>query len=209
MTRPSQADIYAALAAQSSSSFRKPAAPTAPYSAFPDPSSELITPSGSGPSRVNCTRVYCPREGCGSLILMDRAGEVLESDVEVLPYHTGSPFPPPNFPPSSPEKASATKLHYLYIPSPFHFENIGYSRPDKSMALPPGSPGLQGVPSGSGQSKGVEGNGKGKVKWLICAECDLGPVGWGFEGMEGGWVDMRRVRYPAPAAASAEKEKEE
>jgi hypothetical protein len=36
-----------------------------------------------------------------------------------------------------------------------------------------------------------------KVKWLICAECDLGPVGWGFEGGKEAWVALDRVRYGA------------
>jgi hypothetical protein len=39
---------------------------------------------------------------------------------------------------------------------------------------------------------------KGKVKWLICAECDLGPVGWSFEGGKESWVAMERVRYAKP-----------
>jgi hypothetical protein len=39
---------------------------------------------------------------------------------------------------------------------------------------------------------------KGKVKWLICAECDLGPVGWSFEGGKESWVAVERVRYAKP-----------
>jgi hypothetical protein len=55
--------------------------------------------------------------------------------------------------------------------------------------------------------KAVGGDGKGKVKWLICAECDLGPLGWGFEGGQEAWVDMRRVRYTALAPGEGEREK--
>ena len=59
------------------------------------------------------------------------------------------------------------------------FENIGYSRPsDKSLS--DHAPGMQ--------------SGK-KVKWLICAECDLGPVGWSFEGGDESWLAVDRVRY--------------
>lgn len=84
------------------------------------------------------------------------------------------------------EKETAPPQHlYLNVPTPFQFENIGYSRPDKSTVLPTGTPGLTGI----------GGDGKGKVKWLICAECDMGPLGWGFEGSQDGWIDMRRVRY--------------
>lgn len=79
--QPSQADIYAALAAQSS--FRKPAAPTSAFTSFSDPSTELIS-SASSSSRVNSRRVYCPREGCGSLLLLEKAGEVVEAPVDVV-----------------------------------------------------------------------------------------------------------------------------
>lgn len=86
MAQPSQADVFAALSAQGS--FRKPAKPSAPFSAFSDPSTELITSAGAsaeaGSSRVNATRVYCPREGCGSLILLENAAKVVESQIEVV-----------------------------------------------------------------------------------------------------------------------------
>lgn len=61
------------------------------------------------------------------------------------------------------------------------FENIGYSRPS-TVSLPPQAPGVE--------------LGK-KVKWLICAECDLGPIGWSFEGGEESWLSADRVRYGA------------
>ena len=81
MTQPSQADIYAALASQSS--FRKPAPPTAAYDTFSDPATQLIESGPSG-SRVNKTRVYCPREGCGSLILLEKAGEVVQTGQNIV-----------------------------------------------------------------------------------------------------------------------------
>lgn len=61
------------------------------------------------------------------------------------------------------------------------FENVGYSRP-ASMTLPPNAP---GVKDASGR----------KVKWLICSECDLGPIGWSFEGSQDSWLSAERVRY--------------
>ena len=60
------------------------------------------------------------------------------------------------------------------------FENIGYSRPSETMSLPAGAPGMD--------------SGK-QVKWLICAECDLGPVGWSFQGGQESWLSADRVRY--------------
>lgn len=66
------------------------------------------------------------------------------------------------------------------------FENIGYSRPS-DKTLPSDAPGME--------------SGK-KVKWLICAECDLGPVGWSFEGGQESWLDVGRLRYGEPAQKS-------
>ena len=60
------------------------------------------------------------------------------------------------------------------------FENIGYSRPSDIRTLPLTAPG----------------NGPdAKVKWLICAECDIGPIGWSFEGGNDSWLVADRVRY--------------
>lgn len=61
------------------------------------------------------------------------------------------------------------------------FENVGYSR-SGDIALPSTVPRLE-------QDKGR------KVKWLICAECDLGPVGWSFEGGQDSYLAVDRVRY--------------
>lgn len=67
------------------------------------------------------------------------------------------------------------------------FENIGFSK-ESDMALPPGAPGADGA------------RGK-KVKWLICAECDLGPIGWSYEGGSEAWLGADRVRYGEVAKA--------
>jgi hypothetical protein len=88
-----------------------------------------------------------------------------------LPTEPGSPF-------------AATGAAYWHITgSPFAFDNIGFSRPDASTALPAALPGLADA--------------KGKVKWLICAECDLGPIGWSFEGGSEAWLAVDRLRYSA------------
>jgi hypothetical protein len=60
------------------------------------------------------------------------------------------------------------------------FENMGYSRPSANLQLGPGAPGLE--------------SGK-KVKWLSCADCDLGPLGWSYEGGDESWLSVQRVRY--------------
>lgn len=96
--QPSQADILAALSSQSSFRKRQPLQ-TAPFASFAGPLTELVTGGGgsqtadaaderhAGPSRYNARKVYCFRESCGSLILMDGVGEVVETAEAVVSYH--------------------------------------------------------------------------------------------------------------------------
>ncbi|WRT63216.1 uncharacterized protein IL334_000119 [Kwoniella shivajii] len=172
MSQPTQAEIFAALSAQSSGSFKRSQPPTQPYTAFDSDSNpkDQLTTSQNG-KIMNSKRIYCPREGCGSVILLDGIGEWVEVEGSILPDDPTSPFP-----------SSSSPHAYWSIPSgPFAFENIGFSRPDISNPLPAFTP--KDVP------------GQGKVKWLICAECDLGPLGWSYEGGKGAWLDIKRLRY--------------
>lgn len=54
------------------------------------------------------------------------------------------------------------------------FENVGFSR---------------NVQRREGEEKAT--------KFLICADCDLGPLGWSVEGSQEAWVGVERVRYAA------------
>ncbi len=104
-----------------------------------------------------------------------------------IPTEEKSPLPPS---PSLPNQSASTQTAYWHIPgSPMSFENIGFSRPSP-MTLPPTGPGVEGA--------------KGKVKFLICAECDLGPVGWSFEGGDEAWLAVERVRYGLWASEKGE-----
>jgi hypothetical protein len=137
LAQPNQAAVYAALAAQSS--FRKPRAPTAAYSSFAQPQSELISASSAGSSsRVNSRRVYCSREACGSLILLEKAGDVVEASVDVvslpttwqdrldvlltrqLPHDAASPFDRPANGPADDAKSEKAQKCYLHVP---HFNS--------------------------------------------------------------------------------------
>ena len=127
-----------------------------------------------------------------------------------LPDDPSSPFP-------SQSPASPSNKHlYLRVPTAFEFENIGYSRPasgDASTLLPSSAPGLAEATPGAtitpadtshqgGEATAARGKGQGqgvKVKWLICADCDLGPIGWGYEGGKEAYLDMRRCRYALEA----------
>ncbi|CAE6527153.1 unnamed protein product [Rhizoctonia solani] len=74
--------------------------------------------------------------------------------------------PQPEFPVSLPDGPTGW---WLVKPSPMQFENIGFSR-------------------------AVGGN--GGIKYLSCAECDLGPLGWCVEsGPTEFWVNAGRVGY--------------
>jgi hypothetical protein len=41
-----------------------------------------------------------------------------------------------------------------------------------------------------------------RIKWLICADCDLGPLGWSYEGGSEAWIAADRLRY-SPLAFDA------
>jgi hypothetical protein len=83
-TEPSQADIMAALQA---GSFRSKApASSSLYADISDPVNSLT--QGEGSSKTNSRKIYCFREGCGSVILQKGAATYLESSstiVTILP----------------------------------------------------------------------------------------------------------------------------
>ncbi|KAG7553573.1 hypothetical protein FFLO_03005 [Filobasidium floriforme] len=54
------------------------------------------------------------------------------------------------------------------------FENIGFTRNVKV------------------EDKGQQKEG---LKWLICAECDIGPLGWCYEGETEAWLSPSRLKY--------------
>lgn len=62
------------------------------------------------------------------------------------------------------------------------FDNIGYSRaaPEPLHADTPGHD--AGKPH----------------KFLICAECDLGPLGWAYDGSQDSYLAADRLRYSHP-----------
>ncbi|WVF66540.1 hypothetical protein IAT40_001280 [Kwoniella sp. CBS 6097] len=210
-SEPSQADIFAALAAQASGTFPRPGQNTrkSPYAEFvesaaegggPSPE-EALTTSGSGlkgEKGLNARRIYCTREGCGSVILSERVGDWTVFEGAVLPDDPASPF-------SASSSTSASTLttngvpHWHVPQSPFAFDNIGFSKPDLNNPDPlpsfvprPGQPRAQ-APEGTVAAPGFTGS--AKVKWLICAECDLGPIGWSWEGGNEAWLAVDRVTY--------------
>ncbi|WWC90186.1 uncharacterized protein L201_005119 [Kwoniella dendrophila CBS 6074] len=188
MSQPSQAEIFAALQAQSSGSFKRNQPKTFTYDSFLQqqqeedssikPIDQLVNKSESlkGDQRLNNRRIYCPRDGCGSLILMDGVGDLIQiEEGSILPDDPASPF-----------SQSSKPYSYWYISSgPFAFENIGFSRPDKTNLNP--------LPTYTPND--INDKTQGKVKYLICAECDLGPLGWSFDGGKAAWLDCKRVRY--------------
>ncbi|KAH7920129.1 acyl-CoA N-acyltransferase [Leucogyrophana mollusca] len=132
----------------------------------------VTTPHSSDDGALkNRFDLVCPRDGCGSIILKAGAGKWVErSSLEL---------DPPNqlIHPQLPELPTppATAQWWLITPSPMAFENIGFTRPVPSVA----------------QSNMPE----KKLKLLICAECDLGPLGWSEEGGSEFWLACSRVGY--------------
>ncbi|KAL0958846.1 hypothetical protein HGRIS_014165 [Hohenbuehelia grisea] len=116
--------------------------------------------------------LLCPHPECGSIILKSGVGKWVErASVQMEPADHPvstllSTLPPP------PE----TTQWWLVTPTPMAFENIGFTRPAKSLPL--------------------SDNGKA-LKLLACAECDLGPLGWSEEGGSEFWLACARVGYRA------------
>jgi hypothetical protein len=84
-TEPSQADIMAALQA---GAFRSKPVATSTYADFSDPSALITTPEGStSNTKTNSRKIYCFREGCGSVILQPKASTYLESTSTIVSHH--------------------------------------------------------------------------------------------------------------------------
>ncbi|KIK95209.1 hypothetical protein PAXRUDRAFT_827235 [Paxillus rubicundulus Ve08.2h10] len=114
--------------------------------------------------------LLCPR-GCRSVILKSGVGKWIErSGVEMnTPGHPLNPALAPL--PVPPE----TTQWWLVTPSPMAFENIGFSRPVASAGDSSALPKL--------------------LTFLICADCDVGPLGWSEEGGKEFWLACSRVKY--------------
>jgi hypothetical protein len=148
---------------------------------------------GADPLQYNKRRIYCPRKECGSLILNAGSGDMVIEDRDVssqhvwsivyaltrsqMPMDENAPFKPdPKMSPNGLEGKEAS-LYWHVDGSPFAFENIGFSRA------------IEGVDKAKNKN----------IKWLICAECDLGPLGWCYEGGNEAWLAIGRVKYGPPA----------
>ncbi|EMD36520.1 hypothetical protein CERSUDRAFT_115567 [Gelatoporia subvermispora B] len=118
-------------------------------------------------SRTNKYDLLCPRQGCGSVILKSGVATVVERESVRLE---------PEDQPSSILEAlpapSTLMPWWRVTPDAMAFENIGFSRPVQSQI----------------QSDK-------RIKLLLCAECDLGPLGWHEEGGNEFWLACSRVGY--------------
>ncbi|OCF41023.1 hypothetical protein I317_05134 [Kwoniella heveanensis CBS 569] len=211
-SEPSQADIFAALAAQASGTFPRPGQNTrkSPFAEFvesaaggggPSPQEALTSSSNLKGTGTNNRRIYCTRAGCGSVILSEGVADWTVFEGAVLPDDPASPFPSSK--PAESSGSSTSGAPHWHVPqSPFSFDNIGFSKPDLNNPDPlpsfvprPGQKQYQvPVQEGPMTAPGA-GSGGAKVKWLICAECDLGPIGWSWEGGNEAWLVADRVTY--------------
>ncbi|KAG1883770.1 Mss4-like protein [Suillus subluteus] len=112
--------------------------------------------------------LLCPRNGCGSVILKAGVGRCVERDSVELDI-AKEPLHPDL--PALPDPPATTHW-WLVTPNIMDFENIGFTKPVQKDAV-------------AAQ----------KLKFLICAECDLGPLGWCEEGGHEFWLACSRVGY--------------
>ncbi|KAJ7451156.1 Mss4-like protein [Mycena latifolia] len=112
--------------------------------------------------------LLCPRPECGSIILRTGVAKLLERpSIQMEPAdRTPAALIPLPQPP-------APTVWWLVTPSPMEFENIGFSKPVAPLT----------------------GEGDKQLKLLLCAQCDLGPLGWSeVDGTEF-WLACSRVGY--------------
>ncbi|KAJ7037476.1 Mss4-like protein [Mycena alexandri] len=115
---------------------------------------------------VNKYDLCCPRHECGSLILRTGVAKLIEKpSVQMEPADRTPALLPP-----MPEPPAVANW-WLVTPSPMEFENIGFSKP---LSSEPGA---------------------AQMKLLVCAECELGPVGWSEVGGTEFWLACSRVGY--------------
>ncbi|KLO18228.1 acyl-CoA N-acyltransferase [Schizopora paradoxa] len=162
-------DIMQALQASLASSSRR-ARPTARLLSSNAQLDEVltVTDSSAGTTKVNKYDLLCPRLGCGCLILKSGAAQLVDQDI-VNQEVLGSHSQVS----SSPSSTPASIPCWIVEPNPMVFENIGFSK---------------SVP------QSTEGP---KMKYLLCADCDHGSLGWTFEGDTRFWVICSRVGYKA------------
>ncbi|KAI0071309.1 acyl-CoA N-acyltransferase [Panus rudis PR-1116 ss-1] len=126
---------------------------------------EAITRTSSITNKFD---LLCPRQGCGSIILKNGVATFVETKSVLLePEGKENPLLPPLPPPTS------SSQWWKVTPSAMAFENIGFSKNVRAQ-LPE-----------SGKN----------LKLLLCAECDLGPLGYCEEGGSEFWLPVNRVIY--------------
>lgn len=91
--------------------------------AFPNGAQDLVVDDGEGVLRNKCD-LLCPREGCGSVILKNGVGSLVERASVLMepPAHTAASLLPPL--PAPP----GTMNWWLVRPNAMAFENIGFSK---------------------------------------------------------------------------------
>ncbi|KAJ7171740.1 Mss4-like protein [Mycena crocata] len=111
--------------------------------------------------------LLCPRPECGSIIIHKGVAKLIQRpSVQMEPANR---TPPHLLPMPEPPELTAW---FLITPSPLEFENIGFSKPVDPLRA----------------------NSK-QLKLLLCAQCDLGPLGWSeVDGTEF-WLACSRVGY--------------
>lgn len=139
---------------------------------------------------TNSVDLFCPRAECRCLLLRKGAGKFVrghKSDFEVRPdllriltplahgrfsilaQLPALPHPVGLAPPPS------SSAGYFSVPSPLTFENIGFSRnAAPPSSIPPAAAAGSLVSSDAPSPAAPAAN----IKYLICADCDHGPLGW-------------------------------
>ncbi|KAI8052413.1 Mss4-like protein [Syncephalis plumigaleata] len=134
---------------------------------------ESFTLDGTTYSGRNAVDIYCPREACRCKLLRAGVAMLVTRDAQPLQLNTDSEHQPSS-------SNTTTDGAFWMVTDVFAFDNMGFSRP---------------VPEQS--TKSISTN----LRFLCCAECDHGPLGYQDQGAESAHarkeclLAVDRVRY--------------
>lgn len=169
-------------------------------------SSDITYLDESNNSKRNKYLLLCPDERCRCKILRKGVGKYEEK--------TGLIYNLPPLPGNDIKTATDSRQEYFTIPDMMAFENIGFSKTVTFTQDPAPSSSSSTIsqndsPTSSNtdtvittKAPATQGSNQVQVKYLSCADCDVGPLGLQIVGTRECYLKVDRVRHLTEDAVS-------